>query len=58
MAGTAPTKQLLICHECYNWGHVVPEYIISPYNQKQMIANYETLSPAGLPTWETKFKAS
>lgn len=45
-AGTALTKKNLICHEYYVWGHVVPKSLLPLREQKQMIANYETLSPA------------
>lgn len=37
---TARSKQHVICHECYIWGHVAPECKLPLREQKQMNGNF------------------
>lgn len=46
MTATSPTKQNLVCHKFFIQGHVAPKCILLLRDEKQVTANYETLSLA------------
>ena len=44
-SGFEPSRPYIICHECYEEGHISPDCILPLRERTKVVANYERLTP-------------